>query len=103
MKPAIFILFFLGAVSGTAWWWWQDAAPIVVVEIVKRGEVKHSSPGRVEVSPKRAQNLSSLRIGRVESVIMTPNSASRKVSEGELIVQLETRDVDWSWRTSGWV
>lgn len=94
MKPAIFVLFFLGAVSGTAWWWWQGAAPIVVVEIVKRGKVKHSSPGRVEVLPERAQRLKSLRPGRVESVIIATNSASRKVSAGEVIVQLETRDVE---------
>ena len=93
MKPAIFILALLTAIGGGAWWMWRDATPVVMVEAVARGMVKHSSPGRVEVLPVRAQRLSSTRAGRVESVIMQPNSTSRPVAAGEVIIQLETDDV----------
>ena len=94
MKSVIAIFIIVAAISGSAWWAWRDAAPVVEVAIVARGEVKHSSPGRVEVLAERIQQLRSLRSGRVESVIITPNAASRKVAEGEVIIQLETRNVE---------
>jgi RND family efflux transporter MFP subunit len=94
MKLAVFIILFLSLLSGISWWAWQDAAPVVTVETIVSGEIKDSAPGRVEVIAKRSQNLKALRLGRVESVVTTPNSASRKVAKGEVIVQLETLDVE---------
>ena len=94
MKPTLIALLLVALLSGAAWWAWQDAAPVVAVETVIRGEIKHSSPGRISVLPKRAQRLRSLRAGRVETAIMTPNSASRQVTSGEVIIQLETQDVE---------
>ncbi|MBG28886.1 MAG: hypothetical protein CMI31_02630 [Opitutae bacterium] len=94
MKPAIFIFVALTTIGGVGWWMWMDTTPMVKVEAVTRGKVKHSSPGRVEVLPERAQRLSSMRTGRVERVIMQPNSTSRPIEAGEVIIQLETEDVE---------
>jgi len=94
MKSTVVICLFVAAISGSAWWAWQDTAPVVMVEAVVRGDVKHSSPGRVNVLPERTQRLRTLRSGRVESAIMVPHAPRRKVSEGEMIIQLETRDVE---------
>ncbi|MBO93768.1 MAG: hypothetical protein CMI32_02570 [Opitutales bacterium] len=96
MKSAIVIFLFGAAISGSAWWLWQSAVPEAAITIVERGDVKHSSPGRVDVLPERAQRLLSLRTGRVESAIMAPNAASREVEHNETIVQFETRAVELS-------
>jgi len=93
MKPIILILAVLVAIGGVGWWMWRDATPVVEVEAVSRGMVKNSSPGRVEVLPERAQRISSMRGGRVERTIMKPNSSSRSVEAGEVIIQLETKNV----------
>ncbi|MFP6900016.1 MAG: HlyD family efflux transporter periplasmic adaptor subunit, partial [Opitutales bacterium] len=96
MKSVIFIVTFVAILSGVGWWAWKGAAPLVKVTPVLKGNVKHSSPGRVEVLPQQAQQLRSLRNGIVRSVIMTPNSASRTVSKGDVIIQLDTLEVELS-------
>ena len=98
MKTSIVIAFVVVLASGSAWWLWRDSAAEVVVETVKQGEIKHSSPGRVHVLPQRLQVLKSLRPGRVKSVFnnLEPKSESLPVAvkEGEVLVQLATRDVE---------
>ena len=94
MKTVLAIVTFVAALSGVGWWLWKDAAPLVSLALVSKGNVKHSSPGRVEVLPQQAQQLRSLRNGIVRQVIVPPNSASRPVAEGDVIIQLDTEDVE---------